>query len=116
MKPITATSEIAEAEGRLEWLLAKLHQQSLGRRSRLRMPVLIGGTALRRAYRLTRPSTDLDFAVADERERPRRNGRRTRERVPGHRMETARAIRVREANPVTQRQGPWCDPGGEARR
>ena len=68
MEPIAATAEMAEAEGRLEWLLGKLHQQSLARRSRLTMPVLIGGTALRRAYRLTRPSTDLDFAVADEQE------------------------------------------------
>ena len=68
IKPINASAKVADAEGRLEWLLGKLLEASLRRRSRLKMPVLIGGTALRRAYRLTRPSTDLDFAVADKRE------------------------------------------------
>ena len=68
MEPIVPTPETAEAETRLEWLLSKLHAESLRRGTRLRMPVLVGGTALRRAWRLTRPSTDLDFAVASERE------------------------------------------------
>lgn len=68
MEPIVATPETAEAETRLEWLLSKLHAESLHRSTRLSMPVLVGGTALRRAWHLTRPSTDLDFAVARERE------------------------------------------------
>lgn len=68
MKPISATPETAAAEVRLEWLLAKLLNETLRRGSTLTMPVLIGGTALRRAYGLTRPSTDLDFGVANERE------------------------------------------------
>ena len=71
MEPITANPETAQAEANLEWLLVKLHSESLRRRPRLTMPVLIGGTALRRAYRLTRPSTDLDFAVANEQEMKR---------------------------------------------
>lgn len=68
MTPIIATPETAAAEARLEWLLAKLLNETLRRGSTLTMPVLIGGTALRRAYGLTRPSTDLDFGVANERE------------------------------------------------
>ena len=72
MDPIRAVAEVAEMETNLEWLLAKLHSESLRRGTRLTtMPILIGGTALRRAYRLTRPSTDLDFAVANEREMKR---------------------------------------------
>ena len=71
MVPIKASLETAEAEARLEWLLAKLYAESLRRGSPLVMPILVGGTALRRAYGLTRPSTDLDFAVENEREMKR---------------------------------------------
>ena len=68
MKPIPATRGIARTESRLGWLLAKLYEESKRRGSRLKPPVLVGGTALRRGYGLTRPSIDLDFAVADVRE------------------------------------------------
>ena len=71
MKEFAADRETAAAEARLEWLLLKLHAESLQRGSKLTMPVLIGGTALRRAYGLTRPSTDLDFAVENEGEMKR---------------------------------------------
>ena len=71
MQPVLASPEIAEAEARLEWLLAKLHGESLRRGGALTMPILVGGTALRRAYGLTRPSIDLDFALASEREMKR---------------------------------------------
>lgn len=89
MQPILASPEIAEAEARLEWLLAKLHGESLRRGGGLTMPILVGGTALRRAYGLTRPSIDLDFAVASEREMTRlvrTIAKIARERWPGARV------------------------------
>ena len=89
MEPIPPHREIAEAEARLEWLLAKLHGESLRRGSALTMPILVGGTALRRAYGLTRPSIDLDFAVASEREMKRlvrAIAKIARQRWPGARV------------------------------
>ena len=73
MVVVDATPEIARAEGRLEWLVTELYRESARRFAQLATPVLIGGTALRRAYGLTRPSTDLDFAVLDDKEMTRLN-------------------------------------------
>ena len=68
MTPIHPDETVTEAELRLEWLLEELMVEGMRRGSTFRTPVLIGGTALRRAYGLTRPSTDLDFAVESPRE------------------------------------------------
>jgi len=65
MEIIHADEEMQTIEARLGWMLNNLYRESDRRQSTFQRPVLIGGTALRRAYGLTRPSTDLDFAVED---------------------------------------------------
>ena len=73
MIEVYPTPAIKSAEGRLEWLLTKIYDETTRRFARIGTPVLIGGTALRRGYGLTRPSTDLDFAVLDDNEMKRLN-------------------------------------------
>ena len=63
MRTIRGDDATAAIEQRLGSMLEALMEAQLRGRLLPAMPILIGGTALRRADGLTRPSTDLDFGV-----------------------------------------------------
>ena len=54
MRPVPATPQQVAMEGRLDWMLQNLLTESRPRRPSIKMPILIGGTALRRACQLIR--------------------------------------------------------------